>query len=280
MTNACPGALRFISIFAATIVFFFGGFQKSAASDNPEPVAAAKDAELKDFSKTSPPPQPPYKLSDSGATQIDQATNRPQNHFSSLAEVEKKLTALQVRLAECDKGENKTKECTARQSAMYCMYVGDQHMILKQNEDAKAFFLEALTRTFQQNEILEADYKIFKSEIDRTAPAQGHEANTHALTGAYNAAKYHFYAYKNYAEMARYQKRLVETFISMNLAKAKIAEQWEIIENSLKTAAKHHKEFKADVMKMDAIKDKLPGKYMIYFSEIAALAAKQGLEML
>ncbi len=278
MTNACPSALRCISIFVLTIVFIFGGFQKSAASDNPEPVAAAKDTEPKDLLKSSLPPQPPYKLSDKGATQIDQATNRPQNHFSSIEEVEKKLTALQVLLAECDKGGNKTDECTASQSAMYCMFVGDQHMILKQNEDARAFFLEALTRTFQQNEILEADYKIFKSEYDKTVPAPGHEANTHALTGAYNASKYHFHAYKNFAEMVRYQKRLVETFISMNLAKAKIAEQWEIIENSIKTAAKHHKEFKADVMKMNAIKDKLPGKYMIYYSEIAALAAKQSIE--
>ncbi len=258
-------------IIAAAVICIFCGAEAGFAGDS----AATESTGVLE---TPPAPKAPYTLTDKHEIEIDTATNRIQRKIPSKKDVEKILEVRQVALAQCDDPKGKKADCTADVTSMHCMIIGDQYMVQEKYKEARAFYLEAMSRMMKDFEILEGDYKSFKADFEKTPPGLGDQAHIHALTEAYNAAKFYFYAYKDYAELARYQKRLVEAFISLKADDETIAEQWEIIENSVKSSAKYQRKFKANVMIMDGIRTKLPKKYMAYYKEIAMLGLSQKIE--
>ena len=222
--------------------------------------------------KTEAPPAPPYKLTDKDEIEIDQASNRRQLYVLSKKETEEALVKYQGKLKECDGALAKQDDsCRQRFATLYCMLIGDRYFEQGRFDEALASYLDAIKRTYNENQQAMRDLE----EVVKKDPNTSETARL--MTREYNAARFHYQAYKDFGEIARYQKRIIELELKRgNDDNAK--EQWKFVEESVKGSAEHKKAFLKNFETLTSIKDKIPEKYMGHFKEIADLAADLKIE--
>lgn len=224
--------------------------------------------------KSAEPPKPPYTLATDEERAIDEASNRAVMYIESEESVKKMLADHELELTRCDAEVAKNSDqCLARTGAFYCMRIGDDYRGLKDEPAAVRFYMEALKRTVELNDRSEKEYR----ENVKAGLAAAKSDAGRAMTESYHAARYHFQSYKDFAEMARYEKRLVEIAIE-NQRDEMAKDSWSRIENSVKTAATHRAEFLKHVAALRAIKDKIPEQYRHFYDEIMSLEGNLKIE--
>lgn len=254
----------------AVALFAFGC--KPAEEPKPVPPAAPEGTPP----LTAPPVQAPYTLSDEDEKTIDIASDRRRIFVESLESSKKLLGEYQVKLANCDESvKAKSDQCIERQATMYCMLVADRYRELDDDESATAFYMEALERTVTLNQRLQGEYErdVKAAEDPKLSP----EAK--AIVEAFFSGRYHFQAYKDFGEIARYHKRLVEVAVTHNRKDTADA-HWEQIEKAIKTSAEHLRGFRASVEKAKGVQGKFPKDYESYYQEVMRLNTALKIEQM
>ncbi|MCC6156721.1 MAG: hypothetical protein IT350_01625 [Deltaproteobacteria bacterium] len=247
----------------------------AVACEKPETAAVTTPAAATPAPpKSAEPPKPPYTLATDEERAIDEASNRAVMYIESEDSVRKMLADHELELTRCDAEVAKNSDqCLARTGAFYCMRIGDDYRGLKDEPAAVRFYMEALKRTVELNDRSEKEYR----ENVKAGLAAAKSDAGRAMTESYHAARYHFQSYKDFAEMARYEKRLVEIAIE-NQRDEMAKDSWSRIENSVKTAATHRAEFLKHVAALRAIKDKIPEQYRHFYDEIMSLEGNLKIE--
>ena len=208
---------------------------------------------------------------DSLEKRIDESTEPPALVPVNKEKAEANLAKATVMLSECDKAD--AGACGPRRSSDLCMAIADRNMEIKNYSDAQAFYLEAMQRLSIVSEKAEKDYEAqAKLPLD---PTSGDAAKT--MTVAYNAAKYNHQAFLDNVELARYQKRLARAYVVLGFTD-RAKDHRDMIDNSIRAAAKHRRELEKNFEALKKIKDKIPEKYMSYYREIEALAGAVEVE--
>jgi len=261
--------LCFIPLFAFAL-FWAGCSDKtktaSTVSTQPAPTPPPP--------KTDLPPAPPYKLTDKDELEIDQATNRLQLYAFTQKESEQYLSEYQGKIKDCDEKIAKQEDsCMARFAAYYTMQLGDRYKELGRLDDAVKTYLDAIMRTLHEHQVMaDAFEELLKSPVPSDSSKEANQ-----MTVSFNGARFRFQAYKDFAEIARYQKRIVEGRLKKGDLE-QVKEDWKDIEESVKSSAGFKKEFEKDYEKLKSLKEKIPAQYQAYYNWIAGLAADMSIK--
>ncbi|MBZ0273273.1 hypothetical protein K8I61_14640 [bacterium] len=258
---------------AAAFAFAVGCGKKDTppAAPSPDASPAKTPSAVKYTLKKAP--AAPYTVEDADEKEISLASDLPQELTIGHDASERMLLEYQVKLAECEEQlEKKDDMCQARQATLYMLLVGDRYAEQGKYDDALAFYLKAVKRTLSENEKLAAEYEARKGE---PTPA-GQSDTGKAMHGAYFGARYHFQSYKDYAEIARYQKRIVG--IMAAAGNPNVEDQWPFVRESIRASAEHKRAFLDHWNTLKSINEKIPDAYREFYEEVARLADSMKIE--
>ncbi len=271
--------MRFFRPFVLFVVFaglVFATCKGASQQQSPtgQPPATKDAAETPLPPQMDPPPKAPFELTDADEIEIHKASDRLRFFLLSKKESEEKLTEYQVKLSQCDQDqEKKNDQCHQRIAVLYVMLIGDRYAEQKKYDDALAFYLEATKRLFNENQRMESEFEHLTEEIEQREK----DETAKTVRKAFESARFHFQAYKDFGEFARYQKRIIELFLKTN-QKEKADSQWPYVRESIRTSAEHKKTFLKDLATLSSLKDKLPEKLMEYYKQIADMSSGLKIE--
>ncbi|MCB9475602.1 MAG: hypothetical protein H6684_15635 [Deltaproteobacteria bacterium] len=272
MTQEILRAAGSLAHLVATLLLVAGLATACTKKDEPkgEPTSTAPTAVApKAVLKTDPPAKPPYTLETDDEKVIDLATDRQQIVLLTREQAKAKLEEYQVELLKCDEEDAKREDiCQQRIASFYCMLMGDRYRDLGDGDGAFAFYSEAIKRTRDEHDVSEK--LLEKAKAD--APA---DPTAKAIDIAYHEARYNFQSYKDFAETARYHKRLAELMI---LAKNDPTEHWDAAKENIKKSAEHLAKFEKAWDDLQALEDKAADADDAKFQEIERYAKGKKIE--
>ncbi|MCZ7583932.1 MAG: hypothetical protein M5R36_11635 [Deltaproteobacteria bacterium] len=223
------------------------------------------------------PPKAPWTLTDPLEIAISEGSDRPRFFVLTEEESKQKLEEYKEKLAQCEQDLVKDPKdgCQGRAAALYELLLGDRYVEQKRYDEAMASYVASLNRLGQENENLEKEYE---KRLDETKGLE-RDPTFYTMTREHYFARMNFQTYKDFAEIARAQKRIIE-LLAKTGRENETEDKWTFVREAIQTSAEYKRKFDKNFEALRAIKDDIPEIYSRYWTDIEQMAESEKINQI